>query len=355
MSGFSQTSLDHGGALALSQPPLDGVPCAKAFVRDLVDGQQIESPFVVRDRTRRQKKNGEHFLKLQLGDATGAVEAVVWDGVDEVEAVAAPGAVVIAAGRYSLDQRYGACLTVRSIREATPGSYEPADLLDGPSRAFEHMVADLRELIGTVQHPDLRRLLDRFFAESSPVWRRWADAPAAKHYHQAYRHGLLEHSLTVAQGVHAMAAPFPEVDHDVAVTGALLHDIGKIEAYSMHGSAIELSDAGKLQGEIPLGYYLVRREIEELPGFSPEAAQSVLHIILSHHGQLEHGSPVVPCTREATLVHMIDNLGGRLGSFDRIEKSLAGGERWSGFDRALSGSAYFGSRGDNAAAEPRAA
>jgi 3'-5' exoribonuclease len=131
----------------------------------------------------------------------------------------------------------------------------------------------------------------------------------------------------------------------VAVTGALLHDIGKVEAYAMTGGAIELTDLGKLQGEIPLGYYAVRREIEEIPGFPRERAEGLLHIILSHHGQLEHGSPVVPCTREATLVHMIDNLGGRLGSFDRLEKSLAGGERWSAFDRALAGSAYFATRG----------
>ena len=88
----------------------------------------------------------------------------------------------------------------------------------------------------------------------------------------------------------------------------------------------------------------MRRLIEEIAGFPADTEQALLHIVLSHHGQLEHGSPVVPCTREATLVHMVDNLGGRLGSFDRIEKSLADGERWSGFDRALSGSAYFASR-----------
>ena len=106
-----------------------------------------------------------------------------------------------------------------------------------------------------------------------------------------------------------------------------------------------MSDHGRLYGEIPIGYYLVRRTIERLDGFPGEPAQAVLHIILSHHGALEHGSPVVPCTREATLVHMIDNLGGRLGSFDRLEKGLAGGERWSQFDRALAGPAYFATRG----------
>src|SRR5213078_351995 len=142
----------------------------------------------------------------------------------------------------------------------------------------------------------------------------------------------------------AISATFPGIDRDMAVTGALLHDIGKIEAYEAVGSAIDLSDAGKLQGEIPLGYYLVRRAIEDIPAFPPETAQALLHIILSHHGQLEHGSPVVPCTREATLVHMIDNLGGRLGSFDRIEKELPQGAQWSAFDRALGGGAWFAGR-----------
>ena len=328
----------------MSQTSLDIAPSTKAFVRDLADGQQIESPFVVRDRSHRQKRNGESFLKLQLGDCTGVVEAVVWEGVDEVVAVSAPGAVVMVSGRYSVDQRYGSCITARAVREAAPGTFDPADLMDAPAKNFDEMVVALRKVLATVQDPDLRRLLDRFFSEDSSAWIRWSEAPAAKHYHQAYKHGLFEHCLSVAEGVHALAATFPEVDHDVAVTGALLHDIGKIEAYSMEGGAIELTDAGKLHGEIPLGYYVVRRAIEELPGFSADTAQAVLHIILSHHGQLEHGSPVVPCTREATLVHMIDNLGGRLGSFDRIEKSLADGARWSGYDRGISSSAYFGER-----------
>jgi 3'-5' exoribonuclease len=180
------------------------------------------------------------------------------------------------------------------------------------------------------------------FGERSELWAIYRIAPAAKHYHQAYAHGLLEHCLTVAQAVSAISATFPGIDRDVAVTGALLHDIGKLEAYT-YDMPIDMTDAGRLQGEIPLGYYRVRRLIEDLPGFPPELAQSVLHIILAHHGSLEHGSPVVPCTREATLVHMIDNLGGRLGSFDRLEKQLARGAAWSSYDRALGSGAYFGS------------
>jgi 3'-5' exoribonuclease len=145
----------------------------------------------------------------------------------------------------------------------------------------------------------------------------------------------------VAQAVGAISATFPGIDRDVAVTGALLHDIGKLDAYELEAGSISMSDSGRLHGEIPLGYYRVRRTIERLDGFPPRLAQAVLHIILSHHGSLAHGSPVVPCTREATLVHMIDNLGGRLGSFDRLEKELPAGEQWSAYDKALGGGAYF--------------
>ena len=238
-------------------------------------------------------------------------------------------------------------MDVRRLTEgqeaARPDEAEQAGLLDGPPRDAEQMEADLRDLLATVQNPHLRALLAAVFGEDGDIWRLFRDAPAAKRYHQAYRHGLLEHCLTVAQAVSAISATFPGIDRDVAVTGALLHDIGKLEAYTADPLAIDLTDVGRLQGEIALGYYRVRRLIEDLPGFPTELAAAVLHIILSHHGALEHGSPVVPCTREATLVHMIDNLGGRLGSFDRLEKALPDGSRWSAYDRALGGGAYFAS------------
>jgi len=148
----------------------------------------------------------------------------------------------------------------------------------------------------------------------------------------------------VAEGVAVISTTFPGIDRDVAITGALLHDIGKLDAYTSDPLAIDMTDAGKLQGEIPLGYYRIRRVIEDIPGFPDDLAAAVLHIILAHHGMLEHGSPVVPCTREATLVHMIDNLGGRLGSFDRLEKELPHGSAWSAYDRVLGGGAYFAER-----------
>src|SRR4029079_4380512 len=229
---------------------------------------------------------------------------------------------------------------------AAPDEYELGDLTEEPPVSYEEMVTDLNQLVETIRRPHLKELLARLIHPSTPAGAAYHAAPAAKYYHQAYRHGLLEYCLSVAQGVHALASgPFINgVDRELAVTGAILHDIGKTEVYSTVNGAIELTDHGKLLGEIPLGYYKVRREIERIDGFPESEAEGLLHIILSHHGKLAHGSPVVPCTREATLVHFVDNLGGNLGSFDRIERTLADGASWSDFDRGISTSAFFGPR-----------
>jgi 3'-5' exoribonuclease len=313
------------------------------LLNELSDGMEIDQVLLVREADRRQRRDGGDYLRLQLGDRTGAVVCMVWEELVEVEELALAGTPVRVRGRYTVHPRFGPQINLRGLEQAAPGSYSPEDLNDGPARAVEQMEAEVRELVETIQEPHLRVLLDRVFGEGSELWAGYRVAPAAKYYHQAYRHGLLEHCLGVAQAVSAISATFPGIDRDVAVTGALLHDIGKLEAYT-DGQSIDLTDAGRLQGEIALGYYRIRRSIEDIDGFPADLAQAVGHIILSHHGTLEHGSPVVPCTREATLVHMIDNLGGRLGSFDRLEKELAPGRCWSPFDRAIGAGAFFAER-----------
>jgi 3'-5' exoribonuclease len=324
-------------------------------INELIDGAEIDQVLLVRQVERRRRRDGGDYLRLQLGDRTGGVVSMVWEGLAEIEELARPGAPVHVRGRYALHPRFGPQINLRGLAAPEPGSFSLEDLLDGPRRGAEQMEEDLRELLATVQEPHLRILLERTFAETSETWAGYRMAPAAKYYHQAYRHGLLEHCLGVAQAVSAISATFGGIDRDVAVTGALLHDIGKLEAYNDDPQSIDLTDLGRLHGEIALGYYRIRRMIEEIEDFPERLAQAVLHIILSHHGSLEHGSPVVPCTREATLVHMIDNLGGRLGSFDRLEKELAPGQRWSTFDRALGGGAFFDSREPPAEAAREAA
>ena len=320
------------------------VPLIRSFVRDLVEGDSVAAVFAVRERERRTRRSGDDFLRLVVADHTGSVEAVCWDEIDELFELTAPGAVLFIEGRFSIHPQFGGKITVRTARPAAEDEYTQEDLADGPPVSIDELEARLRQLLETIQNPQLGELLDRVFGAESAIYRRFRVAPAAKYYHQAYVHGLLDHTVSVAEAVNAACAAFPGIDHDVAVTGALLHDIGKTQAYNDDPLAFDLTDAGRLLGEIPLGYYIIRRTIESIDGFDPELAQAVLHIILSHHGKLEHGSPVVPATREATLVHAMDNLGGTLGSFDRIERELPDGQTWSRFDRGIDSAAYFRAR-----------
>lgn len=311
-------------------------------VCDFTDGLDLDQVLLVRCVDALPRRDGREGIKVVLADRTGSVPAMLWDSVAEVAALLVPGRPVRVIGRYVVHPRHGAQITVRALRAPAPGSVDLTTLCDGPARPVEDLVAALRALVATVSDAHLQALLQRIVGEDAPAWPAYRDAPAAKHYHHAYRHGLLEHSLGVAEGAGAMSATFGGIDRDIAVTGALLHDIGKLEAYTHDPLAIQMTDAGRLIGEIPLGYFRVRQVIESVPGFPEARAQALLHIILSHHGTLQHGSPVVPATREATLVHFLDNLGGRLGSFDRLQKTLTPGEEWSRFDRALGGAAYFG-------------
>jgi 3'-5' exoribonuclease len=348
---FQQALTDTDGRPVVEDPvpaaadvPAVAAATERVPLKELQDGQRVAGVYAVRERDLRRKRNGEPWLRLALCDASGGVEAACWEDAEARYAIAAPGSAIQVTGVFEVSERWGPKIKLSELRQAAAEEYESGDLAASSEVPIERLESDLRELLETVQDRQLGALLDRFFGPSSEIWARFRDAPAAKVYHQAYRHGLVEHTVSVAQAVSAAANFFPGIDREVAVAGALLHDIGKIEAYNDDPLAIDLTDAGRLQGEIPLGYYRVRRQIEEIPGFDPALAQAVLHIILSHHGSLEHGSPVVPATREAVLVHMIDNLGGRLGSFDRLERELPEGESWSSFDRALSGSAYFARR-----------
>ena len=323
------------------------MPLIRTFIRDLAEG----------DAGRRPPSPSASASAAPAATATTSCASCVADrtGIGRgrrlggrrraASSCSAPGAVVFVEGRFSVHPQYGAKITIRSIRAADEDEFEHDDLAEGPPVSVEQL--ETRPARAARDDPasrSSRSCSSAIFGPDSRIWERFRVAPAAKYYHQAYAHGLLDHTVSVAQAVSAAAAAFPGIDRDVAVTGALLHDIGKTQAYNDDPLAIDLTDAGRLLGEIPLGYYLVRRTIESIDGFDPELAQAVLHIILSHHGKLENGSPVVPATREATLVHAMDNLGGTLGSFDRIERELPDGQAWSRFDRGIDSAAYFGSR-----------
>jgi 3'-5' exoribonuclease len=306
---------------------------ATCDVRDLQDGSAVDQVLLVREREIRRTRAGADYVRLALADRTGTVLAVVWDDVEEAAAATAAGKPVRVIGSFAEHPRYGPQITVHRLLD--PGEIDWERLLDAPAIPIAELERSLDEHIADVRDPHLAALMESLLGTRSSGGRAFRRAFAAQYNHHAYRSGLLEHSLQVADVTLAAARTFAGIDRELALCGALLHDIGKLDAYSGDACGVSLNDAGRLIGEIPSGYYIVRRAIDQIPDFPPERAQALLHIILSHHGCFEHGSPVLPSTREALVVHAMDRLSGDLGSFDRLERETAEDETWSRFDRAL--------------------
>jgi 3'-5' exoribonuclease len=312
-------------------------------LRELEHGSPVDHVLLVRGADLRTRRGSDDvFLRLELSDRTGSVTAMVWDDAEAVAAAAVRGRAVRVLGRFEVHERFGRQIALERVEELPQEGIDLSELVEGPSRPVPELEARFRALIGRVEDPWLRRLLERVFDPGGAFWPRFRQAPAAKHFHEAYPHGLLDHTLKVAEATEGLAPLFGPVDRDVAVTGALLHDIGKAQTYTSDPISPELTDAGRLEGHIVIGYEIVRRVVGLLEGFPAETARSLRHIVLSHHGKLEYGSPVVPATREAILVHHADDLAARMGSLDRLERELCPGDEWSGYDRALGGAAFFG-------------
>ena len=311
-------------------------------VRDLEDGSAVDQVLLVRQREMRRTHAGSDYMRLALADRTGTVAAVVWDDVEEASATATAGEPVRVIGNFADHPRYGPQITVHSL--LVPVEIDWERLLDAPATAVAELERRLEAHLKSLSDPHLAVLMERLLGAESSSGHVFRRAFAAQYNHHAYRSGLLEHSLQVAFMTAQAAEAFGGIDRDLAICGALLHDIGKLDAYSGDSCGVSLNDAGRLIGEIPSGYYTVRREIERIPAFPHELAQALFHIILSHHGCFEHGSPVLPSTREALVVHAMDKLSGDLGSFDRLQRETADGDAWSRFDRALGRSVLLANR-----------
>ena len=250
--------------------------------------------------------------------------------------------MVVAGGTYSVHPQYGPQIQVRRLRLAEPDEYDAAELVPVSPVGTAELGERLHALIDSVAEPHLRALLERAFDGSQEPGATFVVAPAAVRNHHAYRHGLLEHSLIVAETAAGVASRFDSVDRDLVVAGALLHDIGKTQAYTSDGMAPLMTDVGRLHGEIVIGHDMVRELIAEVPGFPAELAKRLRHIIVSHHGMREKGSPVVPQTREAIIVHYCDDMTARIGAVDDAEKATAAGESWSSRIFMIDAPAYFG-------------
>jgi len=328
------------------QASFAGAAGARVPIAELQSGQAVDGAYACSEKTTATDRNGKAYLRLKLRDASGEVAAIHFDPSDEALGISA-GDVVIVGGAYSVHPQYGAQVQVRRLRAAEPEEYDAGDLVPVSPVGTAELAERLHALVDSVDEPHLRALLERTFDGSQEPGAVFAVAPAAVRNHHAYRHGLLEHSLIVAESAAGVAARFDSVDRDLVVAGGLLHDIGKTQAYTTDGMAPQMTDIGRLHGEIVVGHDMVRDLIGDIPEFPAELALRLRHIIVAHHGMREKGSPVVPQTREAVIVHYCDDMTARIAAIDDAEKATPVGQSWSNRIFMIDAPAYFGPRNDS--------
>ena len=325
------------------QPTIPGTVDERVPVSELKSGQAVDGPYCCSEKTTATDRNGKAYLRLKLRDASGEVAGIHFDPSDEALGITV-GDVVMVGGTFSVHPQYGAQVQVRRLRAADPTEFAACDLVPVSPIGTAELAERLHTLVDSVEEPHVRALLERAFDGSREPGATFAVAPAAVRNHHAYRHGLLEHSLIVAEAAAGVASRFALVDYDLVVAGGLLHDIGKTLAYTSDGMAPQMTDAGRLHGEIVMGHDMVRDLIDEDPDFPPEAALRLRHIIVAHHGMREKGSPVVPQTREAVIVHYCDDMTARIGAIDDAEAAAPAGERWTNRIFMIDAPAYLGPR-----------
>ena len=321
------------------------------YVNELEPNKLITTSFLVHSKEIRQKKTGELYLSLLLGDRTGELDAKMWDNVAEVidafdrdDFLKVKGLVQIFHNRPQL--------TIHKLRRMDDSEIDFGDYFPSSKRDQEEMFAELRGVIAGVANPNLKGLLEALFADED-IARRFRRAPAAKQIHHAYLGGLIEHVLSVCALARLAAQHYPNVDYDLLITGVILHDIGKIYELN-YERGFSYSPDGQLLGHINIGLRMVAEKLRGLPDFPPELRSLVEHMILSHHGKLEFGSPKVPQFPEALMLHYLDDMDSKMECMrSLIENDRQVEGRFTTYNTALERSALKKDRFLNGEPEPQ--
>lgn len=293
------------------------------FIADLKDGQQVVSLFLVSSKEiRTSAKTGRSWLQLELSDRTGRIDGKMWDKFEDAVALFGCDDIVKVQGRAKLynDQIE---LTVEQVLPAQDNDYDLADFFPHTKEDVDKLYAKLRSAVEKVEDPWIKRLLTSV-VEDTGVVPKLKRAPAAMTMHHAFIGGLLEHTVSVIGLMQGVADHYPELDRDLLLAGIVLHDIGKTEELS-YARGFGYTTEGQLIGHIALGLGLVRKKIDAIPDFPRPLAVLIEHMILSHHGSYEFGSPKLPQCREAIALHYLDDLDSKMAAM-RATLDGAGGE-----------------------------
>ncbi|MBI4537580.1 MAG: HD domain-containing protein [candidate division NC10 bacterium] len=313
----------------------------KLFVSDIQEGTPVLSFFLVRQMQTRQKRSGESYLTFLLADRTGELPAVLWEGIEDVIKTVGEGDVVKIQG--ALGSYQGARqLTLNRLRPAQAAEITLEDYYPRSSKDPDELLERLQTTIDRFQNPFLRQLLTDILA-SQTVRPGLREAPAAKTLHHATLGGLLEHTASVVGLCERLAEHYPALDRDMLLAAAILHDIGKTRELTWE-RGFDYTDAGRLVGHITLGVLLVEEHIRRMAEFPAALGDRLIHCILSHHGELEWGSPKRPKTLEAMVLHYAEDLDGKINAFLNFSQAHPDPQRpgWTEFNRAMDRCLFFG-------------
>jgi 3'-5' exoribonuclease len=304
---------------------------AKIFINELKKGQVVESVFHVREKVLSKTKTGNPYLSIRLADRTGEVEGRVWENAaDFAPLFEAHDFIKV---RAEVDEFQGTTqLRILKMRKCQEAEIQLDDFLPKTPRDIDEMFSELKRIASDVHHPFLRMLLDAFFADENFVI-KFKLAPAAKAAHHVYIGGLLEHTLSVVQLILLVGPRYKGINQELLITGGILHDIGKISELSFDRS-FDYTDPGRLLGHITLTVEMFDEKIRAIPEFPQDLALLLKHILLSHHGEYDFGSPKRPKTLEALLLHHLDDLDAKVNGFLAwIEKEKDTPSRWTSYHK----------------------
>jgi 3'-5' exoribonuclease len=303
------------------------------YICDLQDGQAVTSLFLVREKEiRTSPRSGKSWLELDLVDRTGRISAKMWDNFAVIAVTFERDDVVQVRGRVKLYNGQKE-LTLEQIVPAVERDYDLSDFLAHTKYDVEKLYADLRAAVAAMKNPWLKRLLVSV-VEDAAIAPKLKCAPAAMTMHHAFIGGLLEHIVSLIALGRAVAAHYTELDADLLLTGIVLHDIGKIDELC-YGRGIDYTTQGRLLGHISIGAAMVREKSRAIPDFPAPLAVLVEHLILSHHGSYEFGSPSLPQIREAVALHFLDDMDSKMGAMRATLESPEGNDDWTARNPSL--------------------
>jgi 3'-5' exoribonuclease len=312
----------------------------KQFISDLKIGEAVNDIFVLMEKSVSQKKDGSNYLNVALGDKTGHVKGVVWDNVDEItSAGVSSGDFVFIAGAVN-EYRGVPQLVVKKMTTCPVESVDPADFLPTTRHHVDTMFDRLVSQTGLVKNDFIQRLIQSFWSDTEFV-KQFKAAPAAKNMHHAYIGGLLEHTLSMTLLADKIAGHYSGIDMDLLFAGILFHDVGKIREFE-YQYRIDYTDEGRLLSHIVIGLQMLDDKIKTIEGFPTQTAVLLKHLIVSHHGAREFGSPELPKTIEAVLLNYIDEIDSKVNGIRSFMSADASSESWTSYHRLLGRHFYIG-------------